>query len=85
MVLDHRDWLAADTMLRAPNAPDGVLVWGAGHLPGISARLAGDGFRCVKTGWRSVGRLPGLVASLRIVKPVETIGAIRRRRRSRSA
>ena len=82
MVLDHRDWLAADTMLRAPNAPDGVLVWGAGHLPGISARLARDGFR---TEWLSVGRLPRLVASLRIVKPVETIRAIRRRRRSRSA
>jgi hypothetical protein len=80
-VIADLETVAAITMLKAENAPDGVLLWGAAHLPGISAHLTTDGFRCIKTEWLAVGRVPAMIPSLRIVRPIETIRAIRRRRR----
>ena len=67
MTVGHRDRLAASSMLSVATGQDGVLIWGTGHLPGISALLAEQGFRHVKTEWLRVGRLPGTITSLRVV------------------
>ncbi len=51
VTVGHRDRLAASSMLSVATGQDGVLIWGTGHLPGISALLAEQGFRHVKTEW----------------------------------
>jgi hypothetical protein len=67
VTVGHRDRLAASSMLGVATGQDGVLIWGTGHLPGISALLAEQGFRHVKTEWLRVGRLPGTITSLRVI------------------
>jgi hypothetical protein len=48
-----------------PSDTDAVLLWGAGHLPGLAAGLTERGYRRQGTTWVAVGRLPALWPSIR--------------------
>lgn len=48
-----------------PADSDAVLVWGAGHLPGLAAGLRKAGYRRRDTSWVTVGRLPGIWPSVK--------------------
>jgi hypothetical protein len=50
-----------------PSGNDAVMLWGAGHLPGLAAGLKKTGHRRQATTWVSVGKLPALWASIRTV------------------
>lgn len=54
-------------LLLAALAPgeDAVLVWGAGHLPGLAAGLRTAGYRRQATEWVNVGTLPPIWKCLR--------------------
>jgi hypothetical protein len=49
-----------------PSDKDVVLVWGAGHLPGLAAGLRAAGYRRQATEWVNVGTLPPVWKSLRV-------------------
>lgn len=57
----------AHALARLPSGADVVLLWGAGHLPGLAAGLKQAGHRRQGTTWVNVGRLPTLWASIRTV------------------
>ncbi len=46
-----------------PPGRDAVLIWGSGHLPGMTSALEQAGFRRRAQEWLPAGRLPGLVKS----------------------
>ena len=52
--------------------PDGnaVLLWGAGHLPGLGAGLKKTGYQRQATTWVNVGELPPVWSSIRALWPV---------------
>lgn len=49
-----------------PPGRDAVLIWGAGHLPGMTSILEQAGFQREAQEWLPAGRLPGLVKSTAI-------------------
>jgi len=55
----------ARVLARLPSDADAVLLWGAGHLPGLAADLKRAGHRRQSTTWVNVGRLPALWASIK--------------------
>jgi hypothetical protein len=57
----------ARALARLPPGEDAVLLWGAGHLPGLAAGLKETGHRRQATSWVNVGKLPALWASIRTV------------------
>jgi len=57
----------AHALANLPAGADVVLLWGAGHLPGLAAGLKQAGHRRQGTTWMNVGRLPALWASIKTV------------------
>ncbi len=57
----------ARALARLPSGDDAVLLWGAGHLPGLAAGLKETGHRREAATWVNVGQLPALWASIRTV------------------
>jgi hypothetical protein len=57
----------ARALASLPSDADAVLLWGAGHLPGLAVDLTKAGHRRQGTTWLNVGRLPALWASIRTV------------------
>ena len=57
----------AHALASLPAGADVVLLWGAGHLPGLAAGLKQAGHRRQGTTWMNVGRLPALRASIKTV------------------
>ena len=57
----------AQALASLPSGGDVVLLWGAGHLPGLAAGLKQAGYRREGAIWVNVGRLPTLWASIRTV------------------
>lgn len=46
-----------------PPGRDAVLIWGAGHVPGLDAMLRRAGYRRRSLDWLTAGRFPGITAS----------------------
>jgi hypothetical protein len=63
-LVGEREWGA---LAGLPPDADAVLLWGTGHLRGLAAGLRKAGYRHRGTSWVSVGRLPALWPSLRVV------------------
>lgn len=57
----------ARALASLPSGDDAVLLWGAGHLPGLAAGLKETGHRRQAATWLNVGQLPALWASIRVV------------------
>ena len=57
----------ARALASLPSGADAVLLWGAGHLPGLAAELTKTGHRRQGTTWVTVGRLPALWPSIRTI------------------
>lgn len=53
---------------------DAVLVWGAGHLPGLARGLRSAGYRRQATEWLTAGTLPPMRKSFRVLW--DTIGSL---------
>lgn len=50
-----------------PPGGDVVLLWGAGHLPGLATGLRNAGYRRQSIEWVTVGTVPALQASARAI------------------
>jgi hypothetical protein len=57
----------ARALASLPPGADVVLLWGAGHLPGLAAELTRTGHRRRGTTWVNVGRLPALWPSIKTI------------------
>jgi len=57
----------ARALASLPSGADAVLLWGAGHLPGLAAELAKRGHTRQGTTWVNVGRLPALWPSIKTI------------------
>jgi hypothetical protein len=56
-----------EALARLPSDRDAVLLWGIGHLPGLTAGLKQAGYRRRRARWVPVGEVPAIWPSLRIV------------------
>ncbi|HEU5114907.1 MAG TPA: hypothetical protein VFT82_04035 [Candidatus Paceibacterota bacterium] len=54
VILDERNAIAVDGILRESVSADVVTIWGAAHLPGMIARLRAAGFRKTAKTWMPV-------------------------------
>jgi hypothetical protein len=58
----------ARALASVPSGTDIVLLWGAGHIPGLAAHLRKAGHRRQSTQWMTVGQLPALWACIKIIR-----------------
>ena len=62
VVIDERN---SRTLAGLSPDVDSVLLWGAGHLPGLATGLKTAGYRRRRTAWVNVGELPAIWPSIR--------------------
>jgi len=68
ILVGHRNQIALECLDQEPADRDVVMLWGAGHLPGLGAGLATRGLVPTENTWYRVGHLPGIRATLRAAR-----------------
>ncbi|MCC7522283.1 hypothetical protein IT407_00560 [Candidatus Uhrbacteria bacterium] len=58
VIVEHRNDVAMEAMLRHAETSHVATIWGAGHLPGLGTRLRKAGFRNISRQWHTAFIVP---------------------------